>query len=273
MKTAKTRLALSVLVVLAMVSSGLSVGLLSMGRPTQVSNPTGGLGTRSEQGPEVASISGSILNEMQEDNLPTNADTSETSSMDVTPLYREIGHEEATEINENLETSSASTTTVENREEGTRSPSFDVIITGDGPGCFEGSCVVHFEIVTDDPTLIFFRWDFNNDGVWDTPWVTEKTYDKMFNDNYYNNVCAEGWDGVSTKTIINTGDNLNQRGALNYYIYPMNSGWKFRAKADISVTELGYWKYIAYTYTSFNIRMGLRDEGRARPVHATHRDK
>jgi hypothetical protein len=138
--------------------------------------------------------------------------------------------------------------------QGTKSPGFSAGGPYGGPDCFEGSCVVHFEIVTDDPTLIFFRWDFNNDGVWDTPWMTDKMIDMTFYHPYYGFVVAEGWDGVSTSTLILTGDNLGETTNLYWYIYPVNVGWKFKAKADFDATELGLWDYY-YTFPVLSLRI------------------
>jgi len=73
---------------------------------------------------------------------------------------------------------------------------FYVTVTYIVPGCPEGSCNIHFEIVTNDPSLIFFRWDFNDDAIWDTSWLTDTGYDLGgFADDYLGRACAEGSDG------------------------------------------------------------------------------
>ena len=57
-------------------------------------------------------------------------------------------------------------------------------------------CVIHFEVETDDISLLFFRWNFTNDSFWDTPWMTNTFIDKLFYEYYHGGVCVEGWDGL-----------------------------------------------------------------------------
>jgi len=74
---------------------------------------------------------------------------------------------------------------------------FNVNVSYSNPDCREGTCYVHLEIDTDDTTLIFFRWDFNDDGSWDTAWLTSKSYDwSPYGDSYQGRVCAQGADGT-----------------------------------------------------------------------------
>ncbi len=68
-------------------------------------------------------------------------------------------------------------------------------LTATPTNCTE-PCAIHFEILTDDPTLIFFRWDFDNDSIWDSSWMTDFGYDKMYIDDYHGEACAQGFDGV-----------------------------------------------------------------------------
>ncbi len=163
------------------------------------------------------------------------------------------------------------TITVERTEPGTRSESVGTragaISAGGpygGPNTFEG-VDLSFTVTTTDPTIIFFRWDFNNDGIFDLPdqtggglmgkWTLLKTVPKTFNDDYMGNIVAEGWDGVSTKIIFNTGDNLGQPAVVQWQINTANSGMKFRAKATMQATQLGYFKW-AFTYDStFTLRL------------------
>ena len=59
-------------------------------------------------------------------------------------------------------------------DQGTPSPTFGpgAISAGGpygGPNTFEGGQAITFTVTVNDPTLVFFRWDFNNDGVFDYP--------------------------------------------------------------------------------------------------------
>ncbi|HEX9896328.1 MAG TPA: SBBP repeat-containing protein [Dehalococcoidales bacterium] len=66
-----------------------------------------------------------------------------------------------------------------------------------------------------------YRWDFNNDGTWDTDWLTNSMIEHTWNDDYAGNVTVEVWDGELTDTasagvIIN---NLNP--SINSITAPM----------------------------------------------------
>ena len=87
-------------------------------------------------------------------------------------------------------------------------PSYALEVWGDCPGN-PGTCV--FGVNALDPSLIFFRWDFNNDGVFDDPdqtgggnmgkWTTDTSVSRPFNDNRLLTVVVQGWDGVSTRRV------------------------------------------------------------------------
>ncbi len=111
----------------------------------------------------------------------------------------------------------------------------------------EGSAVT-FTVQTNDPTIIFFRWDFNDDGIFDFPnqtgggtlgrWSTLTSITWGFQHPYYGNIVVQGWDGVSTIVQFNTGDNLGQPTNPYWYVYPRNSGWEFTPKATIQATAV-----------------------------------
>src|SRR2546427_2872492 len=79
---------------------------------------------------------------------------------------------------------------------------------------------VTFTVTSNDPTVIFFQYDFNNDGIIDYPsqtgapalgrWTTLLSITWLFMHPYFGDVMVRGWDGVSTITVFNTGDNLGQ---------------------------------------------------------------
>ncbi|MCK4443989.1 MAG: hypothetical protein KAW09_05565, partial [Thermoplasmata archaeon] len=101
--------------------------------------------------------------------------------------------------------------------------------------------------------LIFFRWDFNNDGEWDTSWrlslTMSDTIDWFYDDDYFDVIVVEAWDGISTSTIIHSGDILEGETTVNWIIYPATQGWKFEAKQYITITQLGYYRW-AYYYST-----------------------
>ena len=76
-------------------------------------------------------------------------------------------------------------------------PYFVINVNYSTPLCPEGNCLIHFAILTDNTSVLFFRWDFNDDGMWDTPWSTDLTYDIFFYQSYDGRVCAEGFDGLT----------------------------------------------------------------------------
>ncbi len=74
---------------------------------------------------------------------------------------------------------------------------FEVRVSYSETECHEGTCDVHFEIDTNDRSLVRFRWDIDDDGTWDTAWLSGRTYDiSDYGDDYGGRVCAEGSDGL-----------------------------------------------------------------------------
>jgi len=130
--------------------------------------------------------------------------------------------------------------------------------------CLEGSCTIHFKVVVhDNPNIIMFRWDFNNDGVFDYPaqtspgllgdWVTYAEFDYTFYDNYYTDIVVQGWDGVSTYIVINTGTILGGLYNFNLTWSWIGATWRlvgnyFKAKKAFTITDLGYYQWPGYTY-------------------------
>jgi len=112
MRTTRTRLAFSVLIVIAMVSSGLGVSsiVLSRGTAPAVSGPAGTVGTRSEGAPTPVSLTGLTMNEVQADNLPTQT----TPTVDNKPTVTKIGHDEF--VNVDMPSGSTITTTIFNSD-------------------------------------------------------------------------------------------------------------------------------------------------------------
>jgi len=257
MRTARVRLAFSVLIVIAMVSSGLSVTSFVSNKDATpaVSGPAGDSGTRTDQTTTVSTLGVLDTNAVQEDNLPLATtdnqpyDEQEAEGRDVL-VEGQNGQGSTGNIGNGIKAR-----VVQTDDTGTRSPGIDAGGPYGGPTCFEGSCTIHFEITTDDPTLIFFRWDWNNDGIADTPWLTQMTYDKTYNDNYYANVRAEGWDGISKIPVTIYGNTWGESGAYTYGFAYGNIGWRFLAKQDMDATRLGFFYYIYAFTTPWSLRI------------------
>src|SRR5438093_6622650 len=124
-----------------------------------------------------------------------------------------------------------------------------------GPNTLEGGQAITFNVTVNDPTLVFFRWDFNNDGVFDYPvqtgggnlgkWTTTTSVTKQFYDDYFGKVVVEGWDGVSTRVVINTGDNGLSQYSIQFLIGfgTFTFANRIKAKATVKATQLGHYHY------------------------------
>jgi len=124
-----------------------------------------------------------------------------------------------------------------------------------GSTTFEGGPPITFTVTSYDPSVIFYRWDFNNDSLFDYPdqtgagtlgrWTTETSVVRQFFDDYRGDIRVEGWDGVSTRTETVWGNNLGETGAYGWFLGygPYEFAWMFRAKEDLAVTHLGRFNY------------------------------
>ncbi|HEV8595568.1 MAG TPA: hypothetical protein VGR51_08580 [Thermoplasmata archaeon] len=133
-----------------------------------------------------------------------------------------------------------------------------------GAFTFEGSGVT-FTVQSNDPSVIFFRWDFNDDGVFDFPnqagggtlgrWSTLTSVTWIFQHSYYGNVQVQGWDGISTIVSFNSGDNLGQGTQPYWYVFPKNSGFEFTPKSTIQATQLGWYQWFNQAPYSGQVRI------------------
>jgi hypothetical protein len=166
--------------------------------------------------------------------------------IDYEPLFSEVTDDSPVQTNDG---SSHITLTKVVNDEGSRAPGVDAGGPYGGPDVYEGTTIT-FTATADDPTLIFFRWDFNNDGVFETPWrlslTMSDTIDWYFDDDYFGDIVVEAWDGVSTSTIVHSGNNLDEWNSVQWLIYPATIGWQFRAKKDLTITHLGFYTYGYY---------------------------
>ena len=118
-----------------------------------------------------------------------------------------------------------------------------------GPTTFEGD-TIEFTASVSDPNLIFFRWDFNNDGKWDTgvvgnPWVSDLTVRHTYYDDFYDVVTVDAWDGISSTSTHFTGWTLGTPPPFwyLYYYYDWTIGYKFKAKQTMTVNQLSFNRY------------------------------
>jgi len=71
-------------------------------------------------------------------------------------------------------------------------------------GCPGNPGLCEFGLTISDPNLIFFRWDFNGDGRWDSgggpanPWVAELRISFAAPVAGFRWVSAHAWDGITT---------------------------------------------------------------------------
>lgn len=121
-----------------------------------------------------------------------------------------------------------------------------------GPDTFEGDTLT-LTVTPSDPSILFFRWDFNNDSVFDHPdqtgagplgrWTSVKTVTRRFLDNVFGDLVVEGWDGTSQRIRIETGNNLGEvtdfQWLLGYGGFTV--AWKFEAREHMDVLQLGHY--------------------------------
>ena len=125
-----------------------------------------------------------------------------------------------------------------------------------GPSTDEGAMLT-FTVTTSDPSILFFRWDFNNDTIWDYPnqtgagpygsWTTETSITLARYDNYIGEMVVEGWDGTSLTVQVRTGTVLGEVEEFQWYIGygSWEFAWEFMPKREVEILELGrfQWDY------------------------------
>jgi hypothetical protein len=130
---------------------------------------------------------------------------------------------------------------------------------------FEGD-TVNFEadIINGDSNDYFFRWDINNDGIWEKDdfgtLKGDPSYSHEFTDDFEGVSKVEAWDGTSFKTNYEEGIVINEAlpqnkvslGASPYWTV----GMKFCANSDITVSQLGIFNDLDDPYIRiFNMRL------------------
>ncbi len=90
---------------------------------------------------------------------------------------------------------------------GSPQPTEPPLVVHGSTACYATGQPCTFTVEVHDASLIFFRWDLDEDGTWDYPvggggWTDEIAVTVGPSSPYYDpaipRVCAQGWDGVST---------------------------------------------------------------------------
>ncbi|MHC4463954.1 MAG: hypothetical protein ACYS30_21350, partial [Planctomycetota bacterium] len=136
-----------------------------------------------------------------------------------------------------------------------------------GSPYFEGD-TVNFDgdIIGGSKADYKFRWDVDDDGTWDGPGTApdywgakgDAAVTKDFKDNHIGEAILEAWDG-SMSTVTGGGDVWKGTTSVSHYMggyYYGTVGYKFRANEDITIDELGVYRYSSYYgRTYYNIRL------------------
>lgn len=130
---------------------------------------------------------------------------------------------------------------------------------------YEGDTVsFNADVMNGIPEDYYFRWDVNNDGVWEKDDFNSQkgnpSYDHVFTDNYAGLAKVEAWDGVSYRTQTDYGKMLNDSNPTTD-IPTGGSGFatvgvKFSVLNDVTVHQLGIYNDPDNPYILvFNIRL------------------
>jgi hypothetical protein len=115
-----------------------------------------------------------------------------------------------------------------------------------------------------------FRWEVTGDDEYDGPgpapdyWgaYDENTYSHPYKDNHVGVATAEAWDGVSMTTYTGGGDiwdgDTSYSWLMGGYLY-ITVGLQFQVNQDITIDELGVYRYGSYAYTYYNLRLWNAD--------------
>lgn len=135
--------------------------------------------------------------------------------------------------------------------------------TQDDPLYECNTIVFHADKVNPEPGIWYlFRWDFNDDGVWDTPWhpgttATSDDYQYHYCDDYYGKVVVQAWDGISASMETIQKKVLGEADPTTSMVpTPMikTVGWRFEVFKDCWVKELGYYDSLSQYYV-YNLRL------------------
>jgi hypothetical protein len=115
------------------------------------------------------------------------------------------------------------------------------------------------DIINADNDDYFFRWDVNNDGIWETDFPGavkgNSSYIHEFRDDHIGRAKVEAWDGVSYKIVNVSGKPLRELPIEGHVAISGGTiGWKFSLNQDVIVDQLGL--YVSDQPTNvYNIRI------------------
>jgi hypothetical protein len=144
------------------------------------------------------------------------------------------------------------------------------LVAGGPYGTFESPLyegdLINFqaEIINGDVSDYFFRWDTNNDGIWEKDdFGSQKgspTYSHVYKDDYVGLSKVEAWDGVSYRPQWEDGTIFSE--SLLSVPQPVGSsvyktiGMKFHAHSEITINQLGIFNDPVDSYILiFNVRL------------------
>ncbi|UCF07323.1 MAG: hypothetical protein JSW28_06620, partial [Thermoplasmata archaeon] len=149
-------------------------------------------------------------------------------------------------------------TTIVPADHGTRGPMMDC----NGPygtmadPLYEGTPVnFQADVVGDDNDNYRFRFDINNDGVWDGPgagadgWGAygQNTLMYQFNDNHIGQAVCQAWDGVCYSPATYTNRVWDEAGPWQWYYYSgyayRTFGLRFRVFQTTDINQIGFFRY------------------------------
>jgi hypothetical protein len=127
---------------------------------------------------------------------------------------------------------------------------------------YEGDIVTfNANIINADQDDYYFRWDINNDGIWETDFPGSikgnSSYTHEFTDDHIGLAKAEAWDGVSYKTVNSTGKPLREspiEGNLTAPYSYTTFGWKFSLNQDVTINQMGLYAS-SQPINIYNIRL------------------
>lgn len=124
-------------------------------------------------------------------------------------------------------------------------------IDADGPYVGEVGKPITFNVASHAPETTHFRWDVDNDSVFDLPdqsgcgpmgcWTTNESVTHTYSQEYIGDAVVEGWDANATHLVNITGTVLRGEDRVDrIFSFPV-VGWKFSPERDLTLLALGYY--------------------------------
>ncbi len=124
-------------------------------------------------------------------------------------------------------------------------------VDADGPYVGEVGKPITFNVASHAPETTHFRWDVDNDTVFDLPdqsgcgpmgcWTTNESVTHTYSEEYIGDAVVEGWDANATHLVNMTGTVLRGEDRVNWiFSFPV-VGWKFSPERNLKLLALGYY--------------------------------